>query len=80
MSMVKESKPRRNDLCPCGSGKKFKDCCMFVGQQPMLTVESIKYMKKKIAYLKKHPVPVVKPETVNTEQKLDGVTNDGQQK
>jgi hypothetical protein len=19
---------RRNDLCPCGSGKKFKDCCL----------------------------------------------------
>src|SRR5271155_5102399 len=21
------AKPRRNDLCPCGSGKKFKKCC-----------------------------------------------------
>ena len=20
-------KPGRNDLCPCGSGKKFKKCC-----------------------------------------------------
>jgi len=21
-------KPGRNDLCPCGSGKKYKNCCM----------------------------------------------------
>jgi uncharacterized protein YecA (UPF0149 family) len=21
-------KVRRNDLCPCGSGKKFKKCCI----------------------------------------------------
>ncbi len=24
--IVKDKMPRRNDLCPCGSGKKFKDC------------------------------------------------------
>lgn len=23
-----ESDPTRNDLCPCGSGKKFKKCCL----------------------------------------------------
>ncbi|XNM49082.1 SEC-C metal-binding domain-containing protein [Escherichia coli] len=22
-----EEKPGRNDPCPCGSGKKFKQCC-----------------------------------------------------
>ncbi|MGA2863834.1 MAG: SEC-C metal-binding domain-containing protein [Verrucomicrobiota bacterium] len=22
-----QPKPRRNDPCPCGSGKKFKKCC-----------------------------------------------------
>jgi len=22
-----EKKPSRNDLCPCGSGKKYKKCC-----------------------------------------------------
>jgi hypothetical protein len=22
-----ETTPRRNDPCPCGSGKKFKQCC-----------------------------------------------------
>ncbi len=22
------SKPGRNDLCPCGSGKKYKKCCL----------------------------------------------------
>ena len=22
-----DTKPRRNDPCPCGSGKKYKQCC-----------------------------------------------------
>ena len=22
-----DGKPKRNDPCPCGSGKKFKQCC-----------------------------------------------------
>ena len=22
-----EGKPKRNDPCPCGSGKKYKQCC-----------------------------------------------------
>ena len=26
----------RNDLCPCGSGKKYKQCCL-AGQRPALT-------------------------------------------
>lgn len=25
--IVKEKEPNRNDLCPCGSGKKYKKCC-----------------------------------------------------
>jgi len=25
--MARHTKPGRNDLCPCGSGKKFKQCC-----------------------------------------------------
>ena len=24
---IKRKKPKRNDPCPCGSGKKYKDCC-----------------------------------------------------
>jgi hypothetical protein len=27
--MNHSTKVGRNDLCPCGSGKKFKKCCMF---------------------------------------------------
>ena len=26
-TVVKEKEPGRNDPCPCGSGKKFKNCC-----------------------------------------------------
>ncbi len=27
MKMSSESKPARNDKCPCGSGSKYKNCC-----------------------------------------------------
>ena len=27
MTVRKAKKPGRNDLCPCGSGKKYKNCC-----------------------------------------------------
>lgn len=26
-TVVKEKKPGRNDPCPCGSGRKYKQCC-----------------------------------------------------
>lgn len=29
------AKPRRNDRCPCGSGKKYKACCRAVGDLPV---------------------------------------------
>lgn len=29
---VKEHKIGRNDPCPCGSGKKYKNCCMNSGK------------------------------------------------
>jgi uncharacterized protein YecA (UPF0149 family) len=28
-----EGKVGRNDPCPCGSGRKFKRCCLFGGKQ-----------------------------------------------
>ncbi|MBN2665856.1 MAG: anaerobic sulfatase-maturation protein [Bacteroidales bacterium] len=34
--------PGRNDPCPCGSGKKFKNCCMGKPGNPFLTVLSNK--------------------------------------
>ena len=27
-TVVKEKKVGRNDPCPCGSGKKYKQCCL----------------------------------------------------
>ena len=29
---IKEYKIGRNDLCPCGSGKKYKNCCLSSGK------------------------------------------------
>lgn len=33
--------PRRNEPCPCGSGKKFKHCCRDVPAPPEIPVEAI---------------------------------------
>jgi uncharacterized protein YecA (UPF0149 family) len=30
---ISDPKVERNDPCPCGSGKKFKKCCMATKQQ-----------------------------------------------
>ena len=27
-TIVKDKKTNRNDPCPCGSGKKYKKCCL----------------------------------------------------
>ena len=37
-----EKKPGRNDPCPCGSGKKFKQCCMKLPGKKKLTAKVIK--------------------------------------
>ena len=29
---IRVEKAGRNDLCPCGSGKKYKKCCWFKDQ------------------------------------------------
>ena len=29
---IKEYKIGRNDTCPCGSGKKYKNCCLSTGK------------------------------------------------
>lgn len=30
---IKAITPSRNDLCPCGSGKKYKKCCMDINKE-----------------------------------------------
>lgn len=34
MNSTPAKKPGRNDLCPCGSGKKYKQCCLLHDSQP----------------------------------------------
>ncbi|MCH9047002.1 MAG: SEC-C domain-containing protein, partial [SAR324 cluster bacterium] len=33
--------PKRNDPCPCGSGRKFKQCCAGMATGPVLDVEAM---------------------------------------
>jgi hypothetical protein len=32
-------KTHRNDACPCGSGKKYKNCCLSTGKYEKLIVK-----------------------------------------
>lgn len=36
-----QSKTGRNDLCPCGSGKKFKRCCLDALHRPALSATAV---------------------------------------
>lgn len=44
MPTTKKKKIGRNDPCPCGSGKKYKKCCL--GQLPPVTLSSDALKKK----------------------------------
>lgn len=35
--IVKDNNVRRNDPCPCGSGKKYKNCCLNSGRYETYT-------------------------------------------
>ena len=46
MKSRQDKKTGRNDLCPCGSGKKYKKCCMIEGKDPFKKdLESINLKK-----------------------------------
>jgi uncharacterized protein len=38
--LAMNKKPQRNDPCPCGSGKKYKQCCLKNEQQNIKTYTS----------------------------------------
>jgi methionyl aminopeptidase len=48
----KDSKPGRNDPCPCGSGLKYKKCCLARSQTP--------YEELAALYLRRHRIRVKK--------------------
>lgn len=37
--IVNIPKPGRNDPCPCGSGKKYKNCCMNINDELINKIE-----------------------------------------
>ena len=39
---VREYKIGRNDPCPCGSGKKYKNCCLDSGKYENLVLKEKK--------------------------------------
>jgi uncharacterized protein YchJ len=45
-------RPGRNDLCPCGSGKKYKRCCMETLREKKLAFIEKARSKNKLPYQK----------------------------
>jgi len=45
--IIKVKEPGRNEQCPCGSGKKYKKCCM-VKQNKRLTQQGFELCFKKL--------------------------------
>jgi uncharacterized protein len=55
----------RNDPCPCGSGKKYKQCCLLHKKQKVTTLAGRKFTAKVISKPSKSP-----EEKENEEQQL----------
>jgi hypothetical protein len=81
-----QSKVGRNSLCPCGSGKKYKNCCLLQvralkasGSVSTITkkdiIKSGKYLKKKFDKIReeieKDKVKDVKPEVIVEVDKVE---------
>lgn len=46
----------RNDLCPCGSGKKYKSCCLLKQQQHTSSLKGRKFTAKVLSAGGQHKV------------------------
>lgn len=51
-SPAKKIKIGRNDPCPCGSGKKYKYCCL---NKPKSAIDSIESLEERNKWLKNYP-------------------------
>lgn len=49
---VRKTKVGRNDPCPCGSGKKYKYCCL---NKPKDAMDSIETPEERSKWLKRYP-------------------------
>ncbi len=49
--------PRRNDKCPCGSGKKYKYCCLEKDRQLALEKEAIANNPVNSEVFEENPAP-----------------------
>jgi methionyl aminopeptidase len=54
-----QSKVGRNDPCPCGSGRKFKKCCLRKGRGPEKPAESLKE-----EYLRRYQIKLKEPRDI----------------
>lgn len=54
-SPVKQKKIGRNDPCPCGSGKKYKRCCLNQPKDHIESVDMIETKEEQQKWLKEYP-------------------------
>lgn len=56
-SLFTMTTPRRNDKCPCGSGKKYKFCCLEKDRQAALEKEAIAKNPVNSEVFEENPTP-----------------------
>jgi hypothetical protein len=49
LMMDKESKTGRNNMCHCGSGKKYKNCCLFLYDEKVVRTVELRNSMRDIA-------------------------------
>jgi len=42
MRLKREEKIGRNELCPCGSGKKYKKCCLIKERENLIRQQEMR--------------------------------------
>lgn len=52
---IRKKKIGRNEPCPCGSGKKYKLCCMNKPKEP---IDEIETPEERSRWLERYPVTV----------------------
>lgn len=70
--MTHSTKIGRNDLCPCGSGKKFKKCCMFSSKKTPGRAPAASWMDN-------DGIHVVAPGEKPSKERLDEITQNFQE-
>jgi len=68
MSTQSNTRPGRNEPCRCGSGKKYKHCCLAKDEKKAAAARAIAATEPEVAQAGETPAPAVRPPKPKTDQ------------